>query len=302
MIFIMKINHNIRGRLDVLVSLDALLETRSVTAAAKRIGVTQPAMSRALERLRENFDDPLLVRAGSGMQRTPRGESLREPLREILAAAADLYAPVEFDPARAERTFRVVIPDVVAAPLLPGLLERFSREAPGCRLHLVPWPDNLGAVGDIDFMISSELSPFPTFRKQPLFRDHDVLAFRGSAPPKSDPLDLDHVAVIAAGLVEDPVDVWLRECGRTRRIATVVPHYLLALHLVSRTGLYAILPSRTVSILGPSLGVSAAELRIDQEQDQQWLLYPPRLEADPGSLWLRGLVADVCGRSGAESR
>ena len=290
--------HDLRGQLDVLVPLQVLLETRNVTAAAKRVGVTQPAMSRTLERLRTHFNDPLLVRTGPGMDLTPRAAALRAPLREVLSAAAALYAQSGFDPARSARTFRAIIPDVVAAPLLPALLGRLSREAPNCRLLLAPWADRVDPADDIDFIISVELSPFGPFRIEPLFSDHDVLVFRNPPPRNRDPLDLDHVAVVAAGRGEDPVDSWLRQLGLARRIAAVVPHYLLALHLVSRAGLYAIVPSRTVSMLGPLLGISATELAIEQEPDQQWLIYPPRLEHDHASKWMRGLVRDVCGQSG----
>ena len=286
--------HDLRGQLDILVPFEALLETQSVTLAAERIGITQSAMSRILERLRCLFDDPLLVRSGAGMDLTPRAQTLRTPLREALSAAAALYAPIEFDPKQATRTFRAIIPDVVAAPLLPALLERLRKDAPNCRLHLAPWRDKLETGEDIDFIVSTELALFRTFRTELLFQDRDVLVFRNAPPRGRDVLELDHVAVVPAGLGEDPVDAWLRQEGLSRRIAATVPHYLLALHLVARGGYYAIMPSRTATALGNVLGISAADLAIDQEPDQQWLIYPPRLEYDPASSWLCALVMDVC--------
>jgi len=294
MMEVMPESHGLWGQLDLLVPLEALLETESVTAAARRIGVTQPAMSRILERLRDAFGDPLLVRVGGRMEPTPRALALKEPLAAVLRGAKALYAPSAFDPKQAELTFRAVLPDVIAAPLLPRLLARLARAAPRCRLQLVAWAARESERATLSFAITSEVDNFPTYRREPLFRDRDVLA--GKVRPRRgvDPLSLDHVAVVAAGLAEDPADRWLATLGRTRRIVAVVPSYLLALQAIARAPLYAILPSRMVAALGAPLRVRGYPLPLAQDDDQQWLLYPPEREADPASRWLRALVADVC--------
>lgn len=284
----------LKGRLHLLPALQALLETRSVTQAATRLGISQPAMSRQLERLRAEFHDALLVRAGSRMQLTPRAESLLTPLKEVLDSSAALFAATPFDPVTAQRTFQGIIPDVLAAPLLPRLLEQLEAEAPGCRLNLLPWSRGSENASELDFVITSEFQHFPTLKMKRLGEDRDVLASAFRPKPRSNLLALDHVAIVAAGLSEDPVDHWLREMGRSRCIRAVVPHYLLALHLVSSRRYCAILPSRMVGTLGPSLGISGYELPISQDPDHHWLLYPPRLESEPGSLWLRGLIERVC--------
>ncbi len=286
---------HLRGRLDLLVPLNALLETAHITRAAQRTGLSQPAMSRILSRLRLEFDDPLLVRVGSQMRLTPRASSLRAPLHRVLQAAEALYARVLFDPVAATRTFTAVIPDVVAATILPPLLERMSKEAPNCRLRLFPWRADRQHM-NVDFVITTEVDLYPELRMQPLFEDIDVLASREPPPVGVDPLSLDHVAVITAGLSDDPVDRWLSEQGKFRKIKTVVSHYLLALQLVSRSSACAILPSRMVSALGPALGVQATMLDIEQSADQQWLLYPAENEADPASMWIRNLVMTVASR------
>lgn len=284
--------HILRGKLDMLVAADVILDCENLTLAGQRLGLSQPAVSRTLGRLRAAFDDPLLVRVGGRMRLTPRAEALRAPLAAMLRAAEDLYAPAGFDPATANRVFRAVIPDVVAAVILPDLLTRLARAAPACRLELLPWRPQAEQPRDLDLVITTEIDAFPDFRMKPLFQDHDILAFAGAAPT-GDPLALPHVAVIAAGATRDPVDRWLAEQGRARRIAAVVPHYLLALQLVARGGHVAVLPSRMVTALGAPLGVRGVELAVAQEPDQQWLMHPPQLEADAGNAWLREQVEAV---------
>lgn len=280
--------------LDLLAALDALLETGSVTRAAERANLSQPAMSRVLARLRSEFDDPLLVRVGSRLMPTPRAASLREPVRDILARADALYAGAGFDPASAERVFHALIPDVIAAVLLPDLIDRLSTEAPRCRLMLVPWPGTGTARPDI--VITSEVGSFADYRMAPLYRDDDVLAHRSDDhrdEVRLDPLALPHVAVVAGGLAEDPVDRWLNSIGRSRNVATTVPHYLLAMQLVARGRLVAVLPRRMVAKLGSTIGVTASELRLPQEPDQVWLLHPAHHDVDAASRWLRGVVRDI---------
>lgn len=280
----------LRGRMDLLVALDALLETSNVTHAAERASLSQPAMSRALARLRHAFGDPLLVRSGGRTLLTPRADALRQPVHDLLQRMGELLAPQHFNPAAAERVFRAVIPDVLAAVLLPPLLERLRTEAPGCRLELVPWPGSRHQTPDL--VVTSEATAFPTLRMTPLYRDRDVLAHRPGISVAS-PLALPHVAVVAAGMAEDPVDRWLSASGQTRHIALVVPHYLLALQLIASSDYVAVLPSWLVAGPGAALGVAASELPLQQEPDQVWLLYPPHHDADLASRWLRDLVTQV---------
>src|SRR6185436_19697698 len=112
-----------RYDLNLLRALLAMIDTGSVTRAAEVVAVSQPAMSRILARLREDFGDPLLVRSGAGMKRTPRAEALADPIRALLKQVATLYDGVSFDPATARRVFRAAIPDVVAATVLAPLIE-----------------------------------------------------------------------------------------------------------------------------------------------------------------------------------
>lgn len=282
----------LRGNLDLLVHLQALLSERSVTRAAERLHLSQPALSRSLARLRDLFQDRLLERSGDRMLLTPRAEALEAPLRALLCSAADLVRPAAFDPASAERTFHGVLPDVLATALLPPLLGRLRERAPGCRLRLHPWQPTADADG-LDFVITSHPEFYPRLRMEPLYEDADVLAFRSPPPAEASILDLPHVAVTPAGHSADPVDVWLATHGLRRAIAVTVPHYLLAAQLLAAGDFVAVLPSRLVR----ALDLRYAEIDLPQPPDRMWLLYPPAHAGDPASVWLRALFAEVA-RSG----
>jgi len=213
---------------------------------------------------------------------------LLEPLRRALAATSEVFATGGFDPGSARRTFRAVVPDVIAVTLVPRLLRELRRWAPLCRLELLPWSLRSERRPDVDMVITSEVEQWPGFRLQPLFDGTDVLA-RARRPHRGvDVLAREHLAVVAAGMEEDPVDSWLRTQGVSRRIEVVVPHYLLAFQLVAQAGLTAILPSRAsfagflrglpsraIASLGPALGISSYALPIELEPDLHSLLFPP---------------------------
>lgn len=285
--------------LGLLTALDVLLETGNVTRAAERLGLSQPAVSRILARLRRDFGDPLLVRSGSALKRTPRAEALARPVAELLEHARQLYNLPGFDPATAERRFRVVLPDVIAALLLPRLLPAMAREAPGCRLDVVAWALGESAPA-VDLALTTEPDLYRGWRMEALWSDVDVLAFGtdlsiANLGDARTVLALPHVAVVPPTLTEDPVDAWLRGLGMERRIGASVPHYLQAMHLVARTAMVAVLPSRLVAQLHKSLGLGRAELPIAQAPDRQWMLWPAETDADAGSLWLRGVVKRAVG-------
>src|SRR5580693_5832106 len=125
--------------LNLLVALDALLRDASVSRAAMRVGLSQPAMSHALQRLRGLLGDPLLVRTGPRMELTPRAQALRGPLAQALEQVRGLFIPDEFDAARSERRFRLMMPDLAVELLVPPLMEKIARLAPSVRLDIVPW-------------------------------------------------------------------------------------------------------------------------------------------------------------------
>ncbi|MEQ8180058.1 MAG: LysR family transcriptional regulator [Amphiplicatus sp.] len=287
--------------LNLLTALDALMAEENVSRAAERLGLSQPAMSHALRRLREAFGDPLLVRAGSGMSLTPRAEALKAPLGEALARVRGLFEETGFDPARSARRFRVMIPDIVLVLIVPSLIEKAETAAPGVKIEIVPWrdPASLDDAHDIDLIIYCGAEAFPRFKRALLYTDSDALAVRKGHPAGARLknagafLAARHIAVVSPGRREDIIDEWLRPLGIERRLALVVPSYLQALHAAAATDLVAFVPRRLIASAGARLGLAAVVPPYDPGVDEQFIFWPARAQSDPASIWLRALVTEI---------
>src|SRR5215203_4308826 len=167
--------------LNLLVALDALLGEANVSRAAMRIGLSQPAASHALQRLRDLIGDPLLVRTGARMELTPRAQALRAPLAQALDQVRSLFIADAFDAARSERQFRLMMPDLAVELLMPPLMEKITRQAPNVRIDVVPWRGP--AIFTTEFartidMVISIGNAFTGFHRQRLYTDSDALAVR----------------------------------------------------------------------------------------------------------------------------
>jgi DNA-binding transcriptional LysR family regulator len=298
--------------LNLLVALDALLMEANVSRAAMRIGLSQPAASHALQRLRELIGDPLLVRSGARMELTPRALALRAPLAQTLDQVRALFVPDDFDAPRSERQFRLMMPDLAVELLMPPLMEKITRLAPCLTIDVVPWRGP--AIFTAEFartidMVISIGNAFKGFHRRLLYTDSDALAVRrghpaGSRLKKRDAfLAARHVAVIIRGHNEDLIDSWLRGKGIERKIALVVPGYIEALHVAARTDLVAFVPRRLIAALSKQLSLATITPPLDPGIDEQHMFYPTRAQFDPGSIWLRNLMLQTGrGLDGAKHR
>lgn len=288
--------------LNLLVALDALLLEANVGRAAMRIGLSQPAASHALRRLRDVLGDPLLVRAGARMELTPRAQALRAPLAQALDQVRGLFMPDDFDAARSERRFRLMMPDLAVELLMPPLMKKLDAAAPGVRIDVVPWRGP--AIFTAEFartidMVISIGDAFKGFHRQLLYTDSDALAVRRGHPAgvrlknKDTFLKARHVAVIIRGQSEDLIDTWLQTKRLERRIALVVPSYIEALHVVARTDLVAFVPRRLIAALSKQLSLVTVSPPIDPGIDEQFMFYPTRAQMDPGSIWLRTITLGI---------
>jgi DNA-binding transcriptional LysR family regulator len=296
--------------LNLLVALDALLLEANVSRAAMRVGLSQPAMSHALQRLRDIFGDPLLVRTGARMELTPRAQALRGPLAQALDQVRGLFIPDDFDAAHSERRFRLMMPDLAVELLVPPLMEKVGATAPNVRLDIVPWRGP--AIFTAEFartidMVISIGNAFKGFHRQLLYTDRDALAVRRGHPTaaklsKRDIfLKASHIAVVIRGNNEDIIDGWLRSKGIERPIALTVPGYIEALHVVARTDLVAFVPGRLIAALAKPLSLIAVTPPLDPGIDEQFMFTPTRAQFDPGSIWLRKLMLQT-GRELERSR
>jgi DNA-binding transcriptional LysR family regulator len=288
--------------LNLLVALDALLKEASVSRAAMRIGLSQPAASHALQRLRKVIGDPLLVRTGARMELTPRAQALRGPLAQTLDQVRGLFTPDEFDAGRSERHFRLMMPDLAVELLMPPLMEKVTRQAPGVTIDVVPWRGPAIFTEEfartIDLVVSIG-DAFKGFHRQRLYTDSDALAVRRGHPvgvrlkKREAFLGARHVAVVIRGQSEDLIDRWLHTKGIERRIALVVPGYIEALHVTARTDLVAFVPRRLIAALTKQLSLQTIVPPLDPGIDEQHMFYPTRAQFDPGSIWLRKLMLET---------
>jgi DNA-binding transcriptional LysR family regulator len=289
--------------LNLLVALDALLEAASVGRAARRVGLSQPAMSHALRRLRDLLGDPLLVRTGSRMELTPRGHALRLPLRDALDRVRGLFTAEGFDPATSTRRFGLMMPDLVVDLVMPPLLDRIGRTAPGVRLDVIPWRGQVVITDEvarsIDVAFSFTAASFPGFHRQRLYGDRDAIAVRRGHPAAgrlrrlATFLAARHVAVVGPGEREDFIDTFLHARGIERRIVLSVPSYLQALRVAAQSDLVAFVPSRLIAALRRPLSLVSVTPPVDPGLDEQFMFYPARAQEDPGSLWLRDRVVEI---------
>lgn len=299
--------------LNLLVALDALARERSVTRAAERAGVTQSAMSHTLRRLRELFDDPLLVRGAGGMVLTPRAEALAVPLRSgLVTLARTLAEPRAFDPAHASRTIRIVSPDLFDSLVLPTLFQRLGERAPSIDLAVVPMPGRLSdslETGDVDLAIYPVLldpEPFdlgtqvdPELQSRTLFRDSFRCFLRADHPALKTRrmtlkafTQLDHILVSPGGEGPGLVDRILDSEGQQRRVAIRVPHFATALEVVAQSDLVLTAPSSLGTCTAASV-LASREPPFDLPEHAITMLWHPRFTEDPGHRWLRELMLDV---------
>ncbi len=284
--------------LNLLVALDALLEERSVTRAARRVGLSQPAMSHALARLRAELDDPLLVRAGRGMMATPRAERLRAPTRAVLGAIARLLADEGgFEAATSTRTFALTCPDLLA-PLLPDLLAAMSREAPRVRLevHPPPGPD-LAQHGDLALgrgpvegagLVGRTLGRVRWVvvgrRGHPALRGRMTVAKWTRYP---------HVQIRTGDLRSSVVDRALERQGITRTVGLTVPSFLAAPEVVARTDYLFTAVEELVAPLVDRLGLEAKRPPVPIPDTPVAASWHERVHGDPGQRWFREVVMRV---------
>jgi DNA-binding transcriptional LysR family regulator len=295
------------ANLNHLVAFHVLLAERNVTRAARRIGVTQSAMSNALRQLRTMFDDPLFVRRSSGIEPTARALALADPIARGIASFEAALAPAVFDPRTAERTFVVAASDYVEMVLLPALLPRLAREAPAIRLETVPWglhdvPDTL-ARGDAELMLGYYGRLPARHHEQLLFDEEFVCIARrghptlGRRPTLKAWLATPHV-VVSQKPSQMPgsassVDRALAARGLSRTIGTRVSHFSVVPHVVAKTDFTAALSRRIAEPAARALRLVtfAPPLRLPTGHIGQ--VWHDRLDNDAGHCWLRAAIADV---------
>ena len=291
--------------LNLLVALDALLSERNVTRAARRVGITQPAMSQTLARLRELFADPLLVRRGRGMVLTPRAEAMLVPLSDaLLSVERAVQLGMGFDAATSTRIFTVALPDLSVTMMLPALLRLIGESAPGVRVQVEPLSisrlsEKLGS-GEIDLVLSVHLSASEGLRQEALLTDDYVcLVRRGHPLARRKRARIDdyathcHLAYTPIGFVPRPMSEAVPGLASTSGIRASVPYLLALPEVVRSTDLVATVPRRLLSAPIDLHDVVTLEAPPELPEIVESLWWHPRFDADPAQQWLRERVHEA---------
>jgi DNA-binding transcriptional LysR family regulator len=290
--------------LNLLPVLDVLLTERSVSRAGKRLGLSQPAVSNALAQLRELLGDPLLVRKAGGMAPTERALEIAGPLRAaLLALAQGLEPPAAFDPAKAERQFTIMTNDFVAFALLPRLLARLEREAPGVKLQVRAWQEHTVpaelARGDADLVLGFNRGLPPGHSAAPLFEDRFVFVARRGHPLVQGKITLAtytklaHVIVSHEPNARGVVDDALAGRGLSRNVALRVSHFLLVPPIVATTDYVAALSELVARPIATQLPLQVLPMPLDAGGATVQVLWHERTAASRGHTWLRDVVREV---------
>jgi DNA-binding transcriptional LysR family regulator len=295
---------NIAGaNLNLLVTLDALLAERHVSRAARRLGLSQPAVSNALGQLRSWLGDPLLVRTGSTMVPTERALALAGPVRAALQTLqAALDAPA-FQPGHAERSFAIATTDFVEFVMLPRLLARVTAIAPGIHFQVVSWshhrvPPSL-ETGEVDLWIGFSLELPAGHRQQDLFPDEFICILRKDHPRVGKRLTLrtyaalPHVLVTSESAGPGVVDLALAKVNLRRTVGLRMSHFLMVPPVVAATDYVAAVSRRVAQAFAPLLPLRVLPAPLPLPRGTVRQVWHERTEASPAHRWLRAQVTAV---------
>ncbi len=300
--------------LNLLVYLDVLLREGSVTRAADQLGLSQPAMSNGLRRLRELFNDPLLVRTSDGMTPTDRARELQPLVRDALLSIERAIEPKSgFDAANEQRVFRLMVSDYTECTLIPALLDRLQAEAPGIVLDvLAPGDMSYDDVekGRVDMAINRFDTLPQAFHQVALWKDQYVCMLNVKNPvlehfTLESYLEAPHVWVSKTGMgaakginLDDSrrlgwVDTALRQIGKQRQIRIYTRHYLAAMVLAQQKNVIVTLPSKAARIFKGNENVAILKPPFRVPPIQLTMAWSPLLQHNPAHQWIRRLVSAV---------
>jgi DNA-binding transcriptional LysR family regulator len=298
-----------RVDLNLLTAFLALAESRHVTRAARMLGLSQPALSHSLRRLREVFDDPLFVRAPSGMAFTPFAEMIAPVVRETLGLLErDVFDRRPFTPSELSRTFRLRTTDYIEALVLPPLLHDLAAQAPRVRIAATPVGPSLPRSelesGACDLAIAGFFEEVPPgMHRQKLLDDTFTCAVRRGHPILLRGVTLDgfcaarHIIVAPGGELSGAVDRALSRRKLAREVAVGTSAFLVSAWICAQSECVLTAPSRLVQLVGPGLGLQAFSPPLTMPGISIAQVWHARSDADPAHRWFRGLVHAAAQRS-----
>lgn len=291
--------------LNLLKTLDALLDERSVTRAAARLALTQPAVSGMLNRLRDYFDDPLFIRAPHGMVPTTRAEDLAAPVKRILADIDVLLQPVAFDPADADQTLTLAATDYALRAVVVPFIAALKVQAPNIRVRVVPVePERLVnqlEQGKIDLAFLTPHTTPDELHSRALYDERYVCMMRADHPDAGRPMTLDRFCALEHVLVSyegesfhGVTDDALARIERTRRVGLSVSSFLVLPDVLAISDMIAIVPERMAE---NRAGMYVCNAPIDIPGFTKSMAWHGRTHRNPAQVWLRGLLLETSQRA-----
>ncbi|UVO30533.1 LysR family transcriptional regulator [Bradyrhizobium arachidis] len=293
--------------LNLLVALDALMTKRSLTAAARSIRLSQPAMSAAVARLRAYFRDDLFTMRGRELVPTPLAEALAEPARKaLLHIQLSIAGGDTFDPAKSDRRFRVVLSDFMALVFFRTVIARVAREAPGITFELVPLddqPDEPLRRGEVDFLIFPEMYMSNAHPTAKLFDETLVCVGCHMNKQLSRKLTFErymsmgHVAAQFGPTGKPSIEAWLLlEHGHKRRIEVTVPSFSMIPPLLLGTERIATMHSRLARLFATTMRLRIVDLPLPLPAFTEAVQWPALHNNDQASIWMREIMLQEASR------
>jgi len=287
--------------LNLLVVFDAMVEHRSVTRAGEAIGLSQPAMSAAVARLRALFDDNLFVRSGQEMKPTPRALELAEPVRRVIdTIRTDVLQRSGFNPATTDRTFTIVTPDIGEINFLPKLLTRFSQVAPQARLRTLAKPRQAAAEALESGQADLAVGYFPDLHKagffqQKLFDNPHVCIVRSGHPSVGVRITLKEYLAASHAVVrpdgrEHVFEQFFQQRGLQRKVAVELSHFMSLLPVIEGSDLIATVPRDFADVCRRYIDVRILDAPLKSPVIAVHQFCHRRFHKDPANVWLRGVI------------
>jgi len=290
--------------LNLLKALDALLDERSVTRAAARLALTQPAVSGMLNRMRDHFDDPLFIRAPHGMVPTTRAEALAAPVKRILADIDALLQPIAFDPITANLTFTLAATDYALRAVVVPFIAALKVRAPHIRVRVVPVePERLVnqlGQGKLDLALMTPHTTPDELHSRALYDERYVCMMRADHPDAGKPLTLDRFCALEQVLVSyegegfhGVTDDALAKIGRTRRVGLSVSSFLVLPDVLTISDMIAVVPERMAE---NRAGMFVCDTPASVQGFTKSMAWHERTHRSPAQQWLRELLLETSGQ------
>lgn len=290
--------------LNLLVVFNEIFQEQQISSVARRLNLSQPAVSNALSRLRRSFDDQLFVRTKDGMQPTPFAEQLAEPIRMALNGLTEaMNVREKFDPVLSTRHFNLALTDVAELYFMPRLIQHCTALAPQVRISTartvqIDLMSDMGA-GRTDIAIGAFKEVSDALFQRRLFRQPCVVLMRQSHPLASGPLTLkkylsaQHLKVDSGESPYDRINHDLEKAGVMERVKFSVPHFTAVPYIIANSDLLVTVPQKLAQSAAQPFGLSLqpAPLRLPELQTN--IFWHRRYNQDQGNLWLRNLISDI---------